>query len=95
MTFQPDHFTQVDRLGLPGINTVFNHGADKKSFDVEMLPFDYSSPTGYPNGRRLQDDVIDMTLGAATRGRITTDGVGPHFDYLTDFPYLGTPHATP
>jgi hypothetical protein len=92
MTFQPDHLTQVDRLGLPGINTVLNHGADRKSFSVEMLPFDYSSSAGYPNGRRLQDDVIDMTLGQVTDGKITTDGVGPHSDYLADFPYLGTPH---
>lgn len=27
-------------------------------------------------------------------GAITTDGIGPHDDYLDAFPYLGEPHAT-
>lgn len=27
-----------------------------------------------------------------TRGRVTTDGVGPHADLLDEFPYLGAPH---
>lgn len=44
------------------------------------------------NGRALDDDVIDAELGITTNGCVTSDGVGPHGDYLTSFPYLGAPH---
>lgn len=61
---------------------------------------------GYPNGRRVGDDVVDITLRAATGGTPFTpafnvapnnalgDGV-PQNDvpYLERFPYLGTPHT--
>jgi Domain of unknown function (DUF4331) len=45
------------------------------------------------NGRRLQDDVIDISLNLVTNGKITGDGVSKHTDYLNDFPYLGSPHV--
>jgi hypothetical protein len=138
MTFQPDHLTQVDQMGRPAINTVFNHGVDKNTFNVtqpaaqastptasgptflqefqstlealggygasqalaianillpDVLTFDYSSSAGFLNGRRLQDDVIDIELNLVTNGAIKGDGVGPHTDYLADFPYLGKPHV--
>jgi Domain of unknown function (DUF4331) len=44
------------------------------------------------NGRALGDDVIDTELGLTTNGCVTSDGVGPHGDYLSHFPYLGQPH---
>jgi len=44
------------------------------------------------NGRALADDVIDTELGLTTNGCVTSDGVGPHSDYLAHFPYLGLPH---
>lgn len=137
MTMQPDHLTQVDQMGRPAINTVFNHGNDKNVFNVtqpdqqrtatigsgmtflqsfeatlssfgysaaqatgiadillpDVLTFDYSSSAGFLNGRRLQDDVIDIELGLVTNGKVTTDGVGPHSDYLATMPYLGAPHV--
>jgi hypothetical protein len=137
MTMQPDHLTQADQMGRPAINTVFNHGGDKNTFNVtqpadqrtaktsngetflqlftdelealggysasqataiaeillpDVLTFDYSSSAGFLNGRKLQDDVIDIELNLVTNGTVTGDGVGPHTDYLSDFPYLGTPH---
>lgn len=58
----------------------------------DVLTFDYSSSGGFLNGRRLQDDVIDIELNLVTNGKVTGDGVGPHTDYLSDFPYLGKPH---
>jgi hypothetical protein len=58
----------------------------------DILTFDYSSTAGYLNGRRLTDDVIDISLALVTNGKITTDKVGPHTDYLSTFPYLGNPH---
>jgi hypothetical protein len=59
----------------------------------DVLTFDYSSAAGFLNGRRLQDDVIDIELNLVTNGKVTGDGVGPHTDYLPDFPYLGKPHV--
>ena len=141
MLYQPDHVTQVDQMGRPAINTVFNHGNDKNLFNMiqpdqmrqtksvdppttgetfldkfrdtlealggyspaqaltiaeillpDILTFDRSKPAGYLNGRRLQDDVIDISLSLVTNGKITTDKVGPHTDYLSQFPYVGKPH---
>jgi hypothetical protein len=58
----------------------------------DLLDYDFSQPTMYLNGRRLQDDVIDISLNLVTNGGLKTDGVGPHTDYLSEFPYLGQPH---
>jgi hypothetical protein len=118
-------------MGRPAINTVFNHGNDKNTFNMinpdqdralfeksfiatleslggysaaqakaiaeillpDILTYDYNSSKGYLNGRRLQDDVIDISLALVTNGKITTDKVGPHKDYLNHFPYLGKPHS--
>jgi hypothetical protein len=147
-TMQPDRLVQVDQMGRPGINTVFNHGNDKNVFNVtqpadqpnavstdtptagksfltvfqqelqalsqgspkgqysadqamgianillpDILTYDYTSAAGYLNGRRLQDDVIDISLNLVTNGALTGDGVGPHTDYTAEFPYLGKPHV--
>jgi uncharacterized protein DUF4331 len=59
----------------------------------DILTFDFSSSAGFLNGRQLRDDVIDISLNLVTNGKITGDGVGPHTDYLSDFPYLGSPHV--
>jgi Domain of unknown function (DUF4331) len=58
----------------------------------DVLEYDPSQPPGYPNGRRLTDDTADLLAALLTRGRITSDGIGPHTDLLDDFPYLGAPH---
>jgi hypothetical protein len=71
--------------GDPGLATVLL---------PDVLNYNFSRPTSYAalNGRRLQDDVIDISLSLVTGGGLKTDNVGPHSDYLSDFPYLGTPH---
>ena len=58
----------------------------------DILLYDYSSSAGFLNGRRLQDDVIDIELNLVSNGTVTSDMVGPHTDYLSEFPYLGIPH---
>lgn len=58
----------------------------------DILTYDYASSAGFLNGRKLTDDVIDIELALVTNGKITTDKVGPHTDYLSRFPYLGNPH---
>ena len=75
----------------------FGYNADQadKIADIllpDILTYDYSSSAGFLNGRKLTDDVIDIELALVTNGKVTTDKVGPHTDYLSTFPYLGNPH---
>ena len=59
----------------------------------DILPYDPTRPVGYPdNGRVFTDDVGDYVVAILTNGRVTEDNVGPHEDFLTEFPYLGPPH---
>ncbi len=80
---------------------------DKLPFNKADLGNPFAVP-GVFNGRNLADDVIDIELNIVTggnplgisstpprdaNGAITTDGIGPHDDYLSVFPYLGEPHG--
>lgn len=81
--------------------------------DVEPTPFDQQDRLGFlagqndgfPNGRRVGDDVVDISLRAVAGGTPLTpdfnsspnnelsDGVDSNDrPYLEQFPYLGTPH---
>jgi hypothetical protein len=57
----------------------------------DVMHYDRNRPAHYPNGRVLTDDVYDMRMAFLTHGRVTSDGVEPHDDYLTEFPFLGPP----
>jgi Domain of unknown function (DUF4331) len=61
----------------------------------DVMHYDRTRPAHYPNGRVLTDDVYDMRMAFLTYGRVTSDGVEPHDDYLTEFPFLGVPNAQP
>ena len=84
-----DHFVQVlmQRSG-------YDEG-EAKGIVAQILPdvlhYDPSQPAAYPNGRKLEDDPIDMAVALTTKGRITSDLAGPHENYLSGFPYLGPP----
>jgi hypothetical protein len=58
----------------------------------DILPYDPSTETAYPNGRRLDDEIADWTWAFITNGAAGDDGIGPHTDLLAEFPYLGPPH---
>ncbi|HEY2711563.1 MAG TPA: DUF4331 family protein [Chthoniobacterales bacterium] len=59
----------------------------------DLLRYDPKHPASFPdNGRALTDDVSDVFLAILTNGNVTGDKVGPHDDFLDDFPYLGPPH---
>jgi Domain of unknown function (DUF4331) len=59
----------------------------------DVLPYDPTRPIAYPdNGRQFTDDVGDYLVAILTNGRVTEDMVGPHDDFLREFPYLGPPH---
>jgi len=61
----------------------------------DVLMYDPALPVMYPtNGRALTDDVMDHFIALLSAGEITQDGVGPHKDLLSEFPYLGPPHRS-
>lgn len=83
----------------------------------DILTFNTSTPfttnpfdgNGFPNGRRLRDDVIDLEYSLLTGGGITSDNVpDDNGDRITDgtqrpdmtfrpiaFPYIGAPNVFP
>ena len=63
------------------------------TFLPDILLYDVSNEQGFFNGRKLTDDVVDIVLNLVTGGKVTTDMVSPHSDYLAAFPYLGQPHG--
>jgi hypothetical protein len=58
----------------------------------DILTINASSSAGFPNGRRLADDVIDTELGLITEGTVPTDCVANDSTFLGTFPYLGNPN---
>jgi uncharacterized protein DUF4331 len=119
---------QIDRMGRPAINTVFEHtDAGKDAFNAgipshdqrdfhkdvydtlislgntpayaeavtnillpDILTFNTSDPSGFLNGRRLQDDVIDTELSVVSNGAIATDCVANDSNFSNTFPYLAS-----
>jgi hypothetical protein len=61
----------------------------------DMLRYDPTEPVGYPNGRTLTDHVVAARMAFLSDGKTPDDGLKPHSDLLTEFPYLGTPHENP
>ena len=59
----------------------------------DVLPYDPTRSVAYPdNGRLFTNDVGDYLVAILTNGRVTEDKVGPHDDFLPEFPYVGPPH---
>jgi hypothetical protein len=58
----------------------------------DLVTYDYSSADGFPNGRNLTDDVINMGIAQVTNGTVSHDGLQPHADLRSDFPFMGSPH---
>jgi hypothetical protein len=55
----------------------------------DILTFDVTSTDGFPNGRWLENDVIDIELNLLTNGAVTGDGVDANdHPFSTSFPYL-------
>jgi Domain of unknown function (DUF4331) len=61
----------------------------------DILPYDRTETAAYPNGRALTDDVFSARFAWLTNGKVGPDGLKPHSDMLTDFPYLGGPNLYP
>jgi len=93
-----------DRRFVDGFAHALEHAGgysaeEAREVAAHMLPdvirYDHREPPRYPdNGRTLTDDVPDYFLPLLTNGKVTRDGVGPHTDLLSEFPYLGPPHGS-
>jgi hypothetical protein len=59
-----------------------------------VLTLDLSKPSaGFLNGRRPQDDVIDVVLQTVSRGVLQGDGVNANdVPFLSDFPFFAPAH---
>lgn len=58
----------------------------------DVLTVQLGQPTGFLNGRNLEDDVIDAELALITEGACTTDFVDNDSLFLSSFPYFGLPN---
>jgi hypothetical protein len=58
----------------------------------DIMSIDTSSTAGFPNGRRLEDDVIDTELNLVSNGALTRDCVANDSTFRTTFPYWGGPN---
>ncbi|HET7168189.1 MAG TPA: DUF4331 family protein [Candidatus Limnocylindrales bacterium] len=134
-------YRQVERMGRPAINTVFNTtNAEKEAFNrldpasdravtlgnvvgvldaidtvleanaasnytdgeiqglakvlvPDTLTIKLGDGSGFLNGRRPADDVIDAEFSVLTKGNVTSDGVNANDrSFPTSFPYLARPH---
>lgn len=89
-----------DRGFLEKFAHVFEHGGYSRDEAValaqsllpDLLTYDYTSAAGFPNGRNLTDDVINMGIAQLSNGAVPHDGLSPHTDLRSDFPFLGDPH---
>jgi hypothetical protein len=116
-------FVQVSRLGNPLFNEVIGPMGDKDRWNAvpprgdddfakyvarpELAALVAGDPAGFPNGRRVADDVTTVELRAIAgltiplvdhtftpdraASAVTDDTTNTNSQYLNHFPYLGTP----
>ncbi|MGQ0628571.1 MAG: DUF4331 family protein [Phycisphaerales bacterium] len=62
----------------------------------DTLKVDLSQPSGFPNGRRLEDDVVDTLLFFIFNQVPTSDGANTNDKaFNATFPYFAAPHQPP
>jgi hypothetical protein len=89
--FIPSNMKNAYNAGKPR-NDVRDFSTYLGSFASALLPdiltVDFGSTSGFLNGRKLADDVIDIELNLVTSGAITTDCVPNDSTFSNSFPYL-------
>ena len=101
LVFIPD-VIRVDTTTLP-VRLPGDAGFERRGFaggDTIMDSSGRVKSSGWPNGRRVGDDVVDIALIAVASGpsyspvTVLGDNVNANDQlYHRVFPYLGTPHA--
>ena len=110
---QRSDLVQVFLTGLPGLNKPDGvRAAEMLRLNMDVAPCTADCSTlgaidgdiaGFPNGRRLSDDIIDIALrvvmGVLIPGHDTdADGLADGVDandasFLSEFPYVAYPHS--
>jgi Domain of unknown function (DUF4331) len=101
LLFTRSHPAEQRARFLPTVVRVFQEyglgEAEATRFARDWLPdilrYDYTRAAGYPNGRTLTDDTVDVFARLVTKGRSSPNRVTAHTDLLKRFPYLGPPHG--
>lgn len=58
----------------------------------DVVSLDLSAADGFPNGRKLDDDVIDVALQVTLNRSFVGDGIANDSAFLASFPYLANPN---
>ena len=78
------------------LNTLFGPAGPGRAAANMLLPdvltFNTADSSGFLNGRRLEDDIVDAELNLLSGGGVKTDNVPNDSVFQTKFPYLGTPN---
>jgi Domain of unknown function (DUF4331) len=61
----------------------------------DVLRYDRTQPVEYPNGRALDGDAFSARFVWMSNGKIGSQGLKPHDDLLSEFPFLGVPNRYP
>lgn len=71
----------------------------RAGFRPDVMIYDTSKPAGFPNGRLLTDDVVNLACDLSGECRVlANDSPFPSANdlpYLESFPYLAEPHPPP
>ncbi len=88
--FRQDVITIVE--GLNGGDS--DHAGAIADFVLpDVLTLDMTSPQGFPNARRHDDDFTDPLLDLLSKGAVTTDGVDANdVPFLEEFPFFAPEH---
>ncbi|MEM9193897.1 MAG: DUF4331 family protein [Myxococcota bacterium] len=105
LSLMPCDMTPMGAAMLPRCVTQTIGGTQVVQLVVpDMLTVDPSAPAGFPNGRQLDEKVVDITLSiilldleAPNQDPTTlldlSQGTGTDVPFLDAFPYVGEPHA--
>ena len=101
LQFAPIIMETLNELGVvsnppePSFTTLANltlaYG-DLLQLDTTISNFGEPAGAGYPNGRRLKDDTVDIILTTINHNMTLGDGVNFSGSLTSSFPFLGKPN---
>jgi len=98
------HAALDDDLVAAGLTPTANGVAQAAPLVVpDVITIDTTKPAGFPNGRRLQDPVVDLTLAVVlldlgthavdTLAKLPLNPPANDKAFLSEFPFLAAPHT--
>jgi len=78
--------------GFPGEDLGIPAEAVKEIVVPDVVTLDLSKADGFPNGRKLDDDVIDTALQVTLNRSFASDGISNDSAFMTTFPFLANPN---